>query len=95
MNNQECLCIILSDKSNPLKGRLYFINFYLRGLVSKIFNDMKQKKYKKVLIKNDYNCFFPEKLLFYYMEDKNFINLKRKIIDDMKKLKIDKFKIFK
>ena len=36
MDNIDCLCVILTKNSNPLKGRLYFINFYLLSIYSSV-----------------------------------------------------------
>ena len=93
MNEIECICVILNKNSNPEKGRLKFLNFYSRGLLVEIIEEFRKTPQKKILIKNDFNCFFPEKFLFYYMRDNEF---NREVINnDMQKLKIKKYVIFK
>ena len=91
ITESECLCAVLSESTDFKKGKFNFLNFYLKGLPSTILKELKKSKYKKILIKNNINCFLPEKLLFYYKEK----NIESKIIQDMKNLKIEKFIIFK
>ncbi len=92
MNNVDCICFVLSEK-NPRRYNL--INFLLKGLLFEIIKKFKETSLKKILIKNNINCFFPDKLLFYNLEDENFSEIKKIISEDMKNLKIDKYYIFK
>jgi len=96
MNKPECLCIILTDFSNPNKGKLSILNFYTGGIIGKIFRKYKDfdSEIEKILIKNNFNCFLPEMILFYITKNnsKNLISL---IKEDMKNLKIKKYWIFK
>ncbi len=92
MNDYECICIVIHKNSNFKKGKLKFLNFYLKGLIVEIIKEFQNTFHKKILIKNNYNCFFPEMLLFYYMDDIN--NYQEIVKKDMEKLKIKKFLIF-
>jgi len=98
MKKFDCICILLSESSNPLKGNLSIVNFFLKGLVFKIFNYYKNKrgKFEKVLIKNFINPFLPEKIIFYLnFNGLAFNEVKRRIENDMKLLKIEKFFLIK
>ncbi len=92
MNKPECLCIVLTDFSNPNKGKLSILNFYTGGLIEKILNKYKDlnSEIEKILIKNNFNCFLPEMILFYIRKG-NSKDVKREIKKDMKNLKIKKY----
>ncbi len=92
MNNVDCICFILSKKNS---NRFNLINFLLKGLLFEIIEQFKKTSAKKILIKNNINCFFPDKLLFYNLENRNILEIKKIISKDMKNLKIDKYYIFK
>ena len=94
MNNCECICIIFHKNTDLKKGKFKFLNFYLKGLLFEIKNQFSQTDYKKILIKNNYNCFLPEKLLFYNIDEELSVS-KEMIENDMKMLNIKNYIIFK
>ncbi len=89
--NCEALCIVLNKKSNPLKGILSYYNFFLNGEISKLFynNVITLKREKQILLlKNDINKIFPEKIIFFICFNDNEIG--KIIMKTLNSLNVDK-----